>query len=310
MQILQLLTLALSSLGQIPIGQVPFTSEGSLPAKTPDHYSQAIVIWHGLGDNYNSSGMQRMKEILTQVIPDVFVHSVYIDEDPQIDERRSLFGDANLEVDIACERLAQIPELAAGFSGIGFSQGGLFLRALIERCPNVTVSKLVTFGSPHMGVLELPLCARDDDWVCKRRNALLKRQVWNTPVQKSVVPAQYFRDPSQFQDYLEHSNFLRDVNNEKASTFSSDAKERFGSLEKLVLIKFDQDTTLVPKESAYFEENGVPFDQTRLYQEDLIGFRKLHQENKVDFYSVNDEHMRFLDQFFVDIVARYFGHGF
>lgn len=313
MQILQLLTLALSSSGLLPTTQVCQTDKNELDISwgPPVNFSRpkAIVLWHGLGDNYNSTGMRRMAEIIGQIMPNVFVHSVYIDESPTTDERRSLFGDANTEVDIACEQLAQIPELADGFGAIGFSQGGLFLRALIERCPNVTVSKLVTFGSPHMGVLEFPLCAHDDDWVCKRRNELLKRQVWNTQVQKSVVPAQYFRDPLQYRSYLEHSNFLCYVNNERPSTFSSEAKERFSRLDKLVLIKFDKDTTLVPKESAYFQELGELFEDSRLYLEDLIGLKKLHQENKVDFYSVDDEHMRFSDQFFVDIVMNYFSVG-
>lgn len=48
-----------------------------------------------------------------------------------------------------------------GIWAIGFSQGGLFLRAVFEWYPNLTVSTLITFGLPHMGVLQLPLCADD-----------------------------------------------------------------------------------------------------------------------------------------------------
>lgn len=256
-----------------------------------------------------------MAEIVNQIVPTAYVHSVYLEVNPLDDERRSLFGDANSEVDLVCEQLAQIPELAEGFAAVGFSQGGLFLRALVERCPNVTVSTLVTFGSPHMGVLELPLCARDDDWICKGRNELLKKQVWNPSVQKSVVPAQYFRDPLQYSSYQEFSNFLCDVNNENPATFSMEAKKRFKGLEKLVLIKFDRDTTLVPKESAFFQEVSamtgqiVDFENTRFYREDLMGLKELHDDNKIDFYTVDDEHMRFLDEFFVDIVGKYFGDG-
>lgn len=283
----------------------------------PSNFSKpsAIVLWHGLGDNFNSSGMRHMAEILNQIMPTVYVHSVYLDVNPLEDEKRSLFGDANREVDIVCDQLANIPELADGFGAIGFSQGGLFLRALIERCPNVTVSTLVTFGSPHMGVLELPLCERDDDWICKGRNELLKKQVWNPSVQKSVVPAQYFRDPLHYRNYQEYSNFLCAVNNENPDTFSEAAKERFKRIEKLVLIKFEQDTTLVPKESAFFQEISaitgqiVDFEKTRFYKADLMGLQELHKDNKIDFYSVDDQHMRFLDEFFVDIVGKYFGDG-
>ena len=34
-------------------------------------------------------------------------------------------------------------------------------------------------------------------------------------VQGHVVPAQYFRDMNELEPYLEHSNFLADINNER-----------------------------------------------------------------------------------------------
>lgn len=283
----------------------------------PENFTRpdAVVIWHGLGDNYNSLGMQHIESILGQILPNAYIHSVYIDEDSATDERRSLFGDANVELDIACQQLSQIPELSNGFGAIGFSQGGLFMRALVERCPNVTVSKLITFGLPHMGVSELPLCENPRDWVCKRRNEFLKRNVWDKPVQQSVVPAQYFRDPFQYQKYIDRSNFLAVLNNERTTEDSDLHRERFSSLEKLVLVQFSQDTTLVPRESATFQEidprtgTVVPMDQTRLYREDLIGLRELHQGNRIDFYTVDEKHMQFSDPFFVDLVSRYFGTG-
>lgn len=275
----------------------------------------AIVLWHGLGDNYNSLGMLRMKEIIQQLMPNTYVHSVYIDPNPTIDERRSLMGDANEEIDLVCLNLSYTPELQNGFGAIGFSQGGLFLQALIERCPNISVLTLVTFGSPHMGVLELPMCADDKDWLCKKRNELLKKQVWLDTIQKSIIPAQYFRVTGEYEEYLQHLNFLADVNNERTDTYSLEAKARFAKLRKLVLIKFTKDTTLVPKESAYFQEFDplgnyiVDMRQTRVYKEDLIGLRELDKAGKIDFLTVEDNHMRFLDSFFVDVVSKYFVNG-
>lgn len=280
-----------------------------------DFVPKAVVLWHGLGDNYNSFGMARAKDMIHQILPDVFVHSVFIDEDPGTDEKRSLFGDSNVEVDIVCEQLSRIPELNEGFGAIGFSQGGLFMRALVERCPNISVSTLVTFGSPHLGVSELPLCAHDDDWLCQKRNALLKRQVWFDTVQKSVVPAQYFRDPLQYDKYLEHLVFLADVNNERKEKFDEDAKLRLQKLQKLVLVQFARDTTLVPKESAHFGEQDpltgrmLEMKETKLYREDLVGLKALHKQNKIDFHTIDEDHMRILDAVFVDIVSQYFGNG-
>lgn len=274
----------------------------------------AIVLWHGLGDHYNSDGMLHAAELISLLLPGTFIHSIYIEEDPSLDERRSLFGNASAEVDLVCEQLTQIPELADGFGAIGFSQGGLFLRALIHRCSAVSVSTLITFGSPHMGVLELPVCQPQDDWVCKKRNQLLKRQVWQDSVQKTIVPAQYFRDTTQYEKYLEHSGFLADINNERFSSDSFEAKKRFENLQKLVLVQFDQDTTLVPKESAFFQERHwltgqiVPITETRPFKENLFGLRTLHEQDKIDYYTIDSEHMQFTDDFLTEIVTHHFGH--
>ena len=65
---------------------------------------------------------------------------------------KSLFGDANKQIDEVCQQLRNITELLHGFDSIGFSQGRVFMRGLIERCP-LEVNNLITFGSPHLGVL-------------------------------------------------------------------------------------------------------------------------------------------------------------
>ncbi|KAK8442651.1 hypothetical protein ACI3L0_001119 [Candidozyma auris] len=312
-----------SGLGSIqaPIAMTPSFVDNSSTADIswgpPSNFTkpEAVVIWHGLGDNFNSSGMVHVKNIIQQLMPEIYIHSVAVDENPSLDERRSMMGNANDEVDLVCEKLSKVPQLQRGFGAIGFSQGGLFLRALIERCPNISVSTLVTFGSPHMGVSELPLCADENDWLCKKKNEILKRQVWNVAIQKSIIPAQYFRNLAEYDKYLENSRFLADINNERDETFDTLAKERFGKLEKLVLVKFSKDTTLVPKESAWFQEVDpkegyiVDMRQTRLYKEDLIGFRRLHKEDRVDFYTIEEDHMRFSDSFLVDIVSKYFMNG-
>lgn len=321
MQILRQLVVALAAmfpadflLGRIPTDTTDDLSKigliGTKNAVKPEISPPAIVLWHGLGDHYDSDGMTHVIELISQILPGAYIHSIYVDSNPSLDERKSLFGNANAEVDLVCEQLKNITELSHGFGAIGFSQGGLFLRALIERCL-VSVSTLITFGSPHMGVLELPVCQPKDDWICKQRNEFLKRQVWQDSVQKQIVPAQYFRDTKEYDKYLEHSNFLADINNEREN-FDSKAKERFESLQKLVLVQFDEDTTLVPRESAFFQErhpntgNIMPISSTRVFKENLFGLRSLYEQGKIEFHRVEDEHMRFSDEFLTTIVAQYF----
>ena len=46
-----------------------------------------LVIWHGLGDSYNSTGMANFQSMVKQVHPGMFVHSVYIHENQESDKR-------------------------------------------------------------------------------------------------------------------------------------------------------------------------------------------------------------------------------
>lgn len=107
-----------------------------------------------------------------------------------------------------CDQLKEVEGLENGFDGIGFSQGGLFLRAYAERCNDPPLKTLVTFGSPHNGMLcpvhksqlltgisgieDLPACG-EHDWFCKKRNQLIKSQAYTRYAQTHSVTAQYFR---------------------------------------------------------------------------------------------------------------------
>lgn len=144
--------------------------------------------------------------------------------------------------------MKRIPELQNGFDAIGFSQGGVFLRGYIERCNNPPVSSLMTFGSPHNGIAALPLCGKTD-FLCRNRNRLFEANVYTDYSQEHIVSAQYYRDPNRYEEYLEKSRYLADVNNERAEK-NKTYSENLGSIEKFIMVMFDQDVTVVPKESA------------------------------------------------------------
>lgn len=85
-----------------------------------------------------------------------------------MDRRASFFGLANDQVAAGCDQLAQLANLtdpvlnpSRQFDAIGFSQGGQFLRAVVERCSGaglggVNVRNLITLGSQHVRALSLP----------------------------------------------------------------------------------------------------------------------------------------------------------
>lgn len=113
--------------------------------------------------------MVEFGELIAKMHPGIFIHSVYIEEDQDQDRKagfvrcmplRSLrnsptrfsqYGNVNEQIDFVAQQVANITELKDGFDAIGFSQGGQFLRAYVERYNNPPVHNLITFGSQHMG---------------------------------------------------------------------------------------------------------------------------------------------------------------
>ncbi|ODV91875.1 hypothetical protein CANCADRAFT_19081, partial [Tortispora caseinolytica NRRL Y-17796] len=262
-----------------------------------------IVIWHGLGDHYDSGFIEKCMDLLVLKYPQSSVYSIRMDDDPEKDKQYSLVGDMNQQVQKACDLIANISDMTDTYYAIGMSQGGLFLRGVLERCnTGPQMKRLLTFGSPHMGISDLPKC---DTLLCKARNNLLKKQIWTDWTQHNVVPAQYFRDPNQLDLYLNHSHFLADINNERLIK-NSTYKLQFQSLDKLSLVMFDSDQMVTPKESAWFSEENMPFNQSVMYTNNWLGLQELHQQGKIILNSLEGEHMRFTDTQFLDLVAEAF----
>ncbi|KAK9249007.1 Alpha/Beta hydrolase protein [Lipomyces tetrasporus] len=270
-----------------------------------------VVMWHGLGDSYDSDGMQSVAALIKDIYPGIFVHSVYLYLDSSKDSNASLMGKVDDQIALVCDQLASIPELAHGFDGLGFSQGGLFLRGYVERCNSPKVYKLLTFGSPQNGVTDFPPCSKRD-FVCRRRNAFLKSQAYSNYAQGSITVAQYYRDPDQYDKYLEESGFLADVNNERELKNITYA-ENLASLEELVLYLFTGDETVVPKESAWLAEvdlkMGVvtPLEDRKMYTEDWLGLKVLEDSGRLHFSTIEGRHMRITSETMTEVARKYLG---
>lgn len=287
--------------------QVPFEQSSH------EFQFRPVVFWHGLGDNYNSSGFWRLKEILNETFPSIYVHSVYIDTNPSEDKRASYFGDSQKQVELVCEQLRNIPELENGFDALGFSQGGVLFRAAIEKCPYLNVGTFITFGSPNMGVLELPHCQDSKDWDCKMRNGIVRKYIWRDSIQKTIIPALFFRNPSEYTLYLEHSHLLADINNERPESFNESYVTNFRRLENYVMVNFEDETVIVPRESALFQDidpisgDVIPFDETIVYKENLFGLQDLHTLGRIHYETFEGDHMQITNDDFVRLTKKYLG---
>lgn len=252
-----------------------------------------------------------MGDLAEAVNPGTLVYYVRMADDASGDQSATFFGNLTDHIAKACADIGAHPILstAPAIDALGFSQGGQFLRAYVERCNNPPVRSLVTFGSQHNGITAFKECGTTD-WVCRGAMALLKGGTWSNFVQSRLVPAQYFRDPAQYDKYLENSNFLADINNERPVK-NYMYKKNIGMLENLALYMFADDTTVVPKETAWFEEvNGteiIPLRARKLYSEDWLGLRELDHKGGLKFRTVPGDHMRLTDKILNDTFAEFFG---
>ncbi|KAK2754686.1 hypothetical protein FQN54_006819 [Arachnomyces sp. PD_36] len=274
-----------------------------------------LVIWHGLGDDYGRDGIKEIAALAEAANPGTYVHLIHIGDTPSDDRQATFLGNVTEQISTVCEQLASEPILstAPAVNALGFSQGGQFLRGYIERCNNPPVRNLVTFGSQHNGISSFQSCAETGDWVCKGAEALLRFGRWSSLAQSRFVPSQYFRDPEDLDNYLEHSNFLADVNNEREEK-NETYRENLSSLNKFAMFMFEDDTTAVPKESAWFAEvnstNGevTPLKERKLYKEDWLGLKSLDEDEKLDFKTVPGKHMALTEDILHDVFQEYFSY--
>lgn len=270
-----------------------------------------LVIWHGLGDAFNSEGIQQVGELANDIHPGTFVHAIALGADANADRSATFFGNVTEQLEAVCAALAAHPILstAPAIDAIGFSQGGQFLRGYVERCNSPPVRSLITFGSQHTGISEFKTCG-NTDWLCKGAMALLRFNTWSAFVQSRLVPAQYYRDLANYDAYLAGSNFLADINNERARK-NAQYKKNVAGLANFVMYMFEDDTTVVPKLSSWFAEvNGTdvtPLRRQTQYKEDWIGLRQLDEKGGIRFRSITGEHMQITQQVLTEAMTDFLG---
>ncbi|EMC96863.1 hypothetical protein BAUCODRAFT_47526, partial [Baudoinia panamericana UAMH 10762] len=282
-----------------------------------------LLMWHGLGDRYNAEGLRVTGALARKIHPGTYVYTIRLDEDGGNDRTDSFFGNVTTQIDQVCEEIKKDPRLYAAqtaegirVDALGFSQGGQFLRGLIERCNVLSVRSLVTFGSQHNGIAQFQVCGQRD-FVCKGAVALIKGNAWTDTVQSRVVPAQYYRTRNETtglasDEYLKHSNFLADVNNERVLKNAKYAA-RIAELEHFAMYVFSEDQTVIPKESGWFAEvnatsgHVTPLRHRQMYKEDWLGLKKLDERGGLAFRTVPGKHMELSQKTLADAFREWFG---
>lgn len=257
-----------------------------------------IVLWHGMGDSCcNPISMGSIKRILEQYISGVYVKSLEIGSNELTDVENSFFMNVNDQVKMACEQISNDVQLKDGFNAIGFSQGGQFLRAVAQRCPELPMRNLISVGGQHQGVFGFPRCPGESEKFCDYVRKLLNIGAYANFVQNHVAQAEYWHDPLNEDEYKAKSIFLADINNENA--FNESYKTNLQKLANFVMIMFTEDKMVQPKESEWFgfykpgqSKDLFTLQESELYLEDRLGLKQMDTDGKLHFLKAIGDHLQ------------------
>jgi palmitoyl-protein thioesterase len=253
-------------------------------------------MFHGFGDMCLNPGIKNIDKIISEGTG-APVHCI----ETGLPSFGEVFANFESVAKKACEKVAAHPDFQGEFNVIGLSQGGLLARYMTEECDmKGKVRNMLTIGGPHMGVDAVPHCFHGI--FCDALNFVIKKLVYIPIAQNMVSPAGYFRDIANFASYQRNSVFLPALNNEEVESgdMAKLRKERFSNLNAVMLIKFDKDTMIYPKETAWFQQlddsntgTVLPLNSTDFYNMDKIGLKTLTEAGKVDYHSLPGDHLRF-----------------
>ncbi|XP_051116907.1 uncharacterized protein LOC127241752 isoform X2 [Andrographis paniculata] len=242
--------------------------------------SLPFIVLHGLGDNCSNGNVETLRRDLADLSK-----SQGFCLEIGSGSNDSWLKPLTEQVQIACDKVKQMAELKDGYNIVGQSQGNMVARGLVQECDGgPAVRNYVSLAGPHAGVASVPNCGNKE--LCKILAWLIRADVYLDFVQDTST-------------YLKKSKFLPILNNERPESKNSVYKQRFTSLQNLILIMFENDTVLFPKETSWFgfyPDGGfnpvLPPQQTLLYIEDWIGLKTLDGAGKVKYIRVPGGHLQ------------------
>ena len=259
-----------------------------------------IIHLHGLGEFHDDPDHKNFKDYVEKHTG-VPVHLV--------DTHNWLASLAPLERQVP-EALVKVKEIAAKYDkviAVGYSQGGIVWRGIIEMWDDHNVDTFISIASPQHGMAGAPpLLTQLVPLIDSISQSPTFYLFVYSYLGQQIAPLNYYLDPYHYDMYLEKSKFFPLLNNEKGDDWNkARQKSNFLKLRKLVLVGGPGEDVLRPWQTAqfgYYNEEGnrenevIDMEETRFYTEDLFGLQTMDKRGDIRRCTVAGiKHIEFRD---------------
>ncbi|KAI6646892.1 Lysosomal thioesterase PPT2-A-like isoform X1 [Oopsacas minuta] len=234
------------------------------------HCYSPVVLMHGIFDGPDT--MNTLETMIKDAHPGTEVYKV-----DMFNNDVSLFKMWD-QVYWIRKHLKEIMSSSNSTNFIGFSQGGMIGRALIQTTNNHNIDTFISLSAPLNGEFGFPIIYQKY-WP----NATLEwlTDLFYSRAGQDISVGGYWHDPIKEDRYREKCNFLAPL----TYPTNPDWKNNFLKLKKLVMIGGPNDEVIKPWQSSQFgffnnKEKVLPMEQMDFYKNDTFGLRTLFEQNK------------------------------
>ena len=241
---------------------------------------RAVVVIHGVLTG--SDSMELISNRIQEMHPDTEVYNV-----PRYAGWSSLESMWQQVNEIGMDVMSIGVAFPEGINLVGYSQGGLIARAILQRYPDHNVKNFISLSSPQAGQygtkflhLFFPDLVRETAY-----------ELFYSKIGQHTSVGNYWNDPHHQELYYKYSKFLPYVNNERNSTNWAAFKQGITKLKRLVLVGGPDDGVITPWQSSHFgyydtNETVVEMHDRPIYKDDMIGLKTLDGSGRLTLITV------------------------
>ncbi|KAJ1966691.1 hypothetical protein IWQ62_002303 [Dispira parvispora] len=250
---------------------------------------KAVVVWQGLGQAYLEETFLRRYLYAHSF---TYVHFVKLAEENESNVYQSYVGNMESQLYRVCGDLKKNGQLKEGFDAIGLSQGGLFMRAYVEFCNDPPVKSLITLGTPHTGISNIP--PHSNTFMHELQTLFYEASALPF-IKNRLVPCQYTAQDLDSTKTRYSGDFLTLINNGGHQALNTSIRSNMVSLTQFTMISFLEEQIIIPKESTRFDYicngNVVSLRNTDYFKEDRLGLKTLDENGRLHFKECRGGHL-------------------